>query len=139
MWKTLWRAIATILAVILIILVLIVAWEAILVAFGEGAVAYGWMGAYGSLFVSLGVWAANNALLFAVLSFAALAVLSPEIASQVVQAIGDIASEIIQTVADLADDAADALIPDWVWYAAGLFGLVYLSRSNGTGGGRSLA
>lgn len=113
--KRLWNAIRAVLLVIVLVVILLVAWEALLIAFEYGAVEYAWMGSLGSAFVSAGQWAASSPWLFAAASALAIGVVSPSAAVAVVKYVGDVVSTVAEAVVDTVASVAVGVIPRWVW------------------------
>lgn len=134
-FKTLWNAIRIVLAVIAIVLILIVAWEALLVLFGSGAVAYPWMGAYGQFFVAAGSWAAANGWLFAAMSLVVLQLLSPELVDVVFEALAEVIADTVDLALEVMDEVVDGGLSLIGWVALGALAF-YLVKGGTHGAGR---
>jgi len=105
--KKVWNALKAIILVILIVFILIVAWEALLVGLGYGAVEYSWMGLLWPAINTLAVWAANNSWLFALAALVSISIVSPHAAQEIVQYIGEVASDLTDLLLDAAGDLFD--------------------------------
>lgn len=113
--KAIWSFLRKLLLAIVILVILIVAWEALLVAFADGAVAYTWMATAGPAFVAAGAWAAANGWMFVAISLLAIAVVDPDFAAELVRSAGKALAALVDAAGDVLRDA----IPDWVWWLVG--------------------
>lgn len=113
--RAIWGFLRKLLLAILILVILIVAWEALLVAFADGAVAYAWMATAGPAFVAAGAWAAANGWLFVAISLLAIAVVDPDFAAELVRSIG----KAVTVLVDAATDVLREITPSWVWWVLG--------------------